>query len=151
MQNSSSALLLNRRQLSDRRWQPTSLGSALRLYGRRQRFRRAGEGANTYVDCLAPRISGLTLFILMSSILDAYLTILHLQRGGGEANPFMALVLTYGYTPFLAIKMVTTGVGAWLLAVHQQFVLAWKALHALAGVYALLLIYHLMLMWRHTL
>jgi hypothetical protein len=137
--------------MSDRRLQPTSLGSALRLYGRRQGFRRAGEGAKTYVDCLAPRISRLTLFILIGSILDAYLTILHLQRGGGEANPFMALMLTYGYTPFLAIKMVTTGIGAWLLAVHQQFVLAWQALHALAGVYALLLIYHFMLILRHTL
>jgi hypothetical protein len=47
--------------------------------------------------------------------------------------------------------MAATGVGAWLLAVHQQFVLAWKALHTLAGVYALLLIYHLILMLRHTL
>lgn len=151
MQNFSSALLLDCRQMSDRRLQPTSLGSALRLYGRRQGFRRAGEGANTYVDCLAPRIYGITLFILISSLLDAYLTILHLQRGGSEANPFMALMLTYGYTPFLAIKMAATGVGAWLLAVHQQFVLAWKALHTLAGVYALLLIYHLILMLRHTL
>jgi Domain of unknown function (DUF5658) len=151
MENSSSAFLLDRRQLSDQRLQPTFLSRALRPYGRRQGFRRAGEGANTYVDRLAPRISGLTLFILMSSILDAYLTILHLQRGGGEANPFMALILTYGYTPFLAIKMVATGVGAWLLAVHQQFVLAWNALHALAGIYALLLIYHLALILRHTL
>jgi hypothetical protein len=63
----------------------------------------------------------------------------------------MALVLTYGYAPFLAIKIVVTGIGAWLLAVHQQFVLAWKALHALAGVYGLLLIYHLMLVLRYTL
>jgi len=151
MNTASSALLLNRRQLSDRRLQPTSLRSALRLHGRRQEFRRAGEGVNTYVDCLAPRISGLAALVLISSILDAYLTILHLQRGGSEANPFMALVLTYGYAPFMAIKMVTTGFGAWLLAVHQQFVLAWKALHGLAGVYMLLLVYHLMLMLRHTL
>jgi len=149
MRNASSTLPLgDRRQLSDRRLQPTSLGSALQLYGRRRGFRRAGEGVNTYVDCLAPRVSGLTLLILMSSILDAYLTILHLQRGGGEANPLMALVLTYGYTPFLAIKIITTGVGTWWLAVHQQFVLAWNALHVLAGVYVLLLMYHLLLLWR---
>lgn len=148
MQN-SSVLLLNRRQMSDRRLQPPSLVSALRLDGRRRGFRRAGEGRNTYVDCLAPRVSGLVVWVLISSILDAYLTILHLQRGGGEANPFMALVLTHGYTPFLVIKMVTTGMGAWLLAVHQQFVLAWKALYALAGVYGLLLMYHVMLILRH--
>jgi hypothetical protein len=151
MQNGSSALLLNRRQLFDRRLQPTSLGSALRLYGRRQGFRRAGEGVNTYTDYLAPRISGLAVWVLISSILDAYLTILHVQRGGREANPLMDLVLTYGYTPFIAVKMVATGFGAWLLAVHQQFVLAWKALHGLAGVYVLLLLYHLMLMLRQTL
>ena len=150
MQSSSLVLPLEleRRQMSDRRLQPTSLGSALRLHGRRRGFRRAGEGRNTYVDCLTPRVSGLVVLVLISSILDAYLTILHLQRGGGEANPFMALVLTYGYTRFLAIKIVMTSVGAWWLAVHQQFVLAWKALHALAGVYGLLLIYHAILLLR---
>ena len=151
MQSLSSASFVNRRQLMDRRLRPTSLGSALQLYGRRQGFRRAGEGVNTYVDCLAPRISGLALFVVLSSILDAYLTILHLQRGGLEANPFMALVLTHGYTPFITIKMVITGIGAWLLASHQQFVLAWKALHVLAGVYGLLLMYHFVLILRHIL
>jgi hypothetical protein len=151
MRNASSDFFIDRRRVADRRRQPTSLGSALRLYGRRRGFRRAGAGANTYVDCLAPRISGLAVLVMISSILDAYLTILHLQRGGGEVNPFMALVLTYGYAPFLAIKIVVTGIGAWLLAVHQQFVLAWKALHALAGVYGLLLSYHLMLVLRYTL
>lgn len=141
----------NRRRLPDRRWQSTTLSSTFRLCGRRQMFRREGEGGDTYVDWLAPRISGLAVFVLVSSILDAYLTILHLQRGGYEANPFMALVLTYGYTPFIAVKMLTTGLGAWLLAAHQQFALAWKALHGLAGVYLLLLIYHVILILRHLL
>ncbi len=149
MGTSSISAPPNRRQLLDRRWQATTLSSTVRLCGRRQSFRREGEGVDTYVDRLTPRISGLAIFVLVSSILDAYLTILHLQRGGNEANPLMALVLTYGYAPFIAVKMLTTGCGAWLLAVHQQFAIAWTALHGLAGVYMLLLIYHFVLIMRH--
>ncbi len=46
----------DRRQLSDRRQRPTSLWGTLRWQGRRRKgFRRAGEGINAYVDCVAPR------------------------------------------------------------------------------------------------
>ena len=119
------------------------------MKGRRSGFRRTGEGVNTYVDRVAPRTSGLALFIVVSSILDAYLTLQHLQRGGGEANPIMAWALTHGDMPFLILKLAATGLGAWLLAAHQQVELAWKGLHGMAGVYSLLLVYHLILMFYH--
>ncbi len=141
----------DRRQLADRRQRPTSLGHALRFLGRRQGFRRAREGRHTYVDCLAPRIVGLAFLVLICSALDAVLTILHLQRGGQEANLIMAWALTHGYTPFIWVKMTVTAAGGWLLAVHQQFPLAWTALHGLAGVYALLLAYHIILVWQFIL
>ena len=148
MQSSSAAICLDRRQLDDRRSRSTSFWGALRLRGRRRRFRRVGEGGNVYVDCLVPRISGLAILVLIGSILDAYLTILHLQRGGREVNPLMVFALQHGYGVFIGVKIAVTCAGAWVLAAHQQFLLAWKALHGLAGVYFLLLIYHLLLiMW----
>jgi len=136
---------VDRRQLVDRRRQPTSLRSTLRLQGRRRGFRRAGEGTNAYVDCLTPRVIGLVALIVVSSALDAALTLLHLQNGGQEANPCMAFILVYGQAPFVSVKMALTGMGVWCLAAHQQFSLALRALHVLAGLYLALLGYHLFL------
>ena len=138
---------IDRRQLPDRRQQPTSLWGALRSQERRrQGFRRAGEGMNTYVDCVAPRGVVLALIVLVASALDAWLTLGHLQRGGGEANPVMAFVLTYGESPFVTVKMAITCVGAWLLAAHQYFPLAWQGLHAMAMIYLLLMGFYIFLL-----
>lgn len=135
----------DRRQLPDRRQAPTTLWQAMRWRGRRSGFRRAGEGLNAYVDHVAPRAAGLVLMVLIASALDAWLTLVHLQQGGQEANLFMALVLRYGDAPFVAAKMALTSVSVWLLAAHQQFALAWKGLHAMAVVYLLLMGYHVLL------
>lgn len=135
-----------RRHLPDRRRQPTLLRSTLRLQGRRQGFRRAGEGLCTYVDCVTPRVVGLVTCVLVCSVLDACFTILHIQDGGEETNPLMALTLAYGYTPFVSIKMLLTGAGAWFLAAHQQFPLALHALYGLTYLYLALLVYHLFLL-----
>ncbi len=83
---------LDRRQLPDRRQHPTSLWQAMRWRGRRRGFRRAGEGMNAYVDCVAPRGVALVLMVLIASTLDAWLTIAHLQQGGQEANRAQNLV-----------------------------------------------------------
>jgi Domain of unknown function (DUF5658) len=130
------------RQQVDRRARPTSFWSALRFNGRRKGFRRAGEAHNAYVDCPAPRVVVLLLAVLICSVLDAFFTLLFLERGGEEANPVMALVLAHGTIPFVALKMALTGIGVWFLAAHQHFPLAFKGLHILAGGYALLLFIH---------
>jgi Domain of unknown function (DUF5658) len=134
--------IYDRRILSDRRRVPTTFRSTLRWRGRRKRFRRAGEGRNAYVDCPAPRVVLLTLFVLLASIADAGLTLRYPEEGGGEGNPIMALVLTHGALRFLGLKMVLTGLGAWILAAHQQFRLAMRGLCGFALGYSLLLGYH---------
>jgi hypothetical protein len=131
-----------RRQQADRRARPTSFWGALRGNGQRKGFRRAGEAHNTYVDCPSPPVVMLLFAVLTCSILDAVLTLLFLERGGEEANPVMAFVLAYGITPFVGLKMALTGIGAWFLAAHQHFPLAFKGLCLLAGGYVLLLFIH---------
>ncbi len=93
----------------------------------------------------------LVLGVLVCSALDAFLTGLYIERGGSEANPFMALMLIYGYTTFVSVKMALTGTGAWFLAVHQQFPLALHALYGLAFFYLALLAYHMVLAVGFTL
>jgi len=97
---------LDRCRLADRRTRPTTRWSALRWQGRRTGFRRAGEGRHGYVDGLARRTVALTLLVVVGSVLDAILTLLHLEDGGSEANPLMHVALTHGPTAFVVLKLV---------------------------------------------
>ena len=99
---------------SDRRHRP-ALGVRCGRRSRRTGFRRAGEGHHAYVDGLAWRIVGLAVLVYVSSLLDALLTLLYLEDGGGEANPVMHLALAYGPTVFVALKLSITGVAVWWL------------------------------------
>ena len=140
--------LLDRRRLPDRRARPATLLSAVHERGRRTRFRRAGEGHQAYGACRGRRTVVLALFVCVGSLLDALLTLRHLQHGGQEANPWMALALTYGTPLFLQLKIGMTGGGVWLLAAHQQFPLARRGLHGLTLGYGVVLVSHLVLCLR---
>jgi Domain of unknown function (DUF5658) len=132
----------DRRGLFDRRARPTTFLSVLRFDGRRQHFRRSGEEYKAYVDCPSRRTVVLLFIVLGASVLDALFTLLFIQNGGGEANPLMATAILRGDTHFVGLKMALTGMGAWLLAAHQGFPLAFRGLHALAAGYGGLLLIH---------
>jgi Domain of unknown function (DUF5658) len=132
----------NRRQLFDRRFHPTTFLGALRFDGRRHSFRRAGEEYRAYVDRPSQRTIVLLFIIVGASVLDALFTLLFIQNGGGEANPLMAIAIHSGDTHFVGLKMAMTGIGAWVLAAHQCFPLAFRGLHVLAVGYVGLLLIH---------
>src|SRR5262245_35865746 len=142
MEFSMRGVVVERRQQPERRAHPTTFWSIWRLRGRRRGFRRAGEAYRAYVDCPSRRMVALLFLVLGASMLDALCTLLFIQSGGDEANPLMFLLLSHGPTPFVAVKMALTGLGAWILAAHQHFPLAFKGLHALAAGYVGLLIIH---------
>ena len=139
-------IIAERRWQLDRRAQPTTFWSALRICGRRRGFRRAGEASRAYADCPSRRAVVLLFCVLGASALDALCTLLFLQRGGQEANPIMAFVLNYGQTPFVGIKMTLTGIGAWFLVAYHYFPLAYAGLLGLAGGYIGLLLIHAVLL-----
>jgi hypothetical protein len=85
------------------------------------------------------------LLVVVGSVLDVVLTLLHLQDGGSEANPLMHLALAHGPTAFVACKLSLTGVAVWWLAAHQQFPLANRSLHGLTLGYGAVLVSHLTL------
>jgi hypothetical protein len=116
-----------------------------RVGGRRQGFRRFGEGRNRYVDRLSLRAVLLALFVVLASALDACFTLLHIEGGGQEVNPLMAAALEQGLLPFLVVKLPLTALGSIFLAIHQNFRVAWIALHVAAAAYAALLLYHAVL------
>jgi hypothetical protein len=110
-------------------------------------FRRVGEGRNAYVDALTFRAVFLTLLVMFCSIADALLTLLYLQSGGSELNPLMRAALDHSIMTFIGIKIGLTSLCTWFLAAHQQFPLAFRALHAFAVVYLVLLGIHAGLIW----
>ena len=142
MNHPMGVVIAERRWQLDRRVHPTTFWSALRVHGRRREFRRAGEAAYAYADRPSRGAVVLLFFVLGASALDALCTLLFLQRGGQEANPFMALVLSYGQAPFVGLKMALTGIGAWLLVAHHYFPMAYRGLLGLAGGYIGLLLLH---------
>jgi hypothetical protein len=87
----------------------------------------------------------LVFFVVLCSALDALFTLMFVQQGGDEANPIMAMALAQGMTSFVGAKMALTGLGAILLALHQQLWLGILGLYALTLIYASLLVYHLIL------
>jgi Domain of unknown function (DUF5658) len=135
-------MMPERRQQFDRRMRPTRFLCIRPLRGRRRGFRRAGEAYRAYVDCPSQRTVALLLLVFGASVLDALCTLLFLQRGGAEANPVMSFFISHGATFFVGVKMALTGVGAWILAAHQHFPLAFKSLHVLAAAYLGLLFVH---------
>jgi hypothetical protein len=142
------ALSLDRQRLPDRRAHPTPLWRTLCSPGRRTGFRRVGEDHQAYVDGLARQTVVLALLVLVGSLLDALLILLYLQDGGGEAHPLMRLALAYGPTVFVALKLGITGVAVWVLAAHQQWLLATRGLYGLVLGYGTVLVYHLVLCFR---
>jgi hypothetical protein len=134
---------IDQRVIEDRRSQPTSLVSTLKLGGRRKAFRRRGEGQNRYVDCLSLRTSALTLLIFILSTLDAFFTLFHLQNGGSELNPFMRLIVQSSFQSFVIIKSLGVGLMGCFLAIHQNFKISLYGMPVLTAIYSVLMAYHL--------
>ncbi len=80
------------------------------------------------------RVIALVLFITACSALDALFTLLYNGDGWREVNPLMALLLTYGPTTFVSLKMSMTCAGVWIIAALHQWlpVSAYLVLHGLA-------------------
>jgi hypothetical protein len=134
---------IDQRVIEDRRSQPTSFVSTLKFGGRREAFRRKGEGQNRYVDCLSIRTIVLTLLIFTLSTLDALFTLIHLQNGGSELNPLMRQIIQTDFQLALIIKSLGVGSMGCFLAVHQNFKISFYGMYVLTAIYSVLLACHL--------
>lgn len=129
------------RRRSDRRTRPTAPWKDLFSPLRRARGRRKDDRKG-YVDRYSKQDVALLFAIFLLNIADAFMTMLWLHRGGGEANPVMAFFLDIGPFAFLAQKCLVVGFWLILLLVHKNFRFARIGLYASLAVYALLLILH---------
>jgi hypothetical protein len=90
------------------------------------------------------RVVILVVVVFGSSLFDALLTLRHLEQGGSEANPLMALSLASSPTLFVSVKTAVSGIGLCVLAAYQQLPLAMRGLYGLSLVYGVIVSAHLL-------
>lgn len=106
-----SAASQERRRSPDRRqrvWWSLLYGS---IRPRRRRpARRLEDGRFHVLDWHAPHLWGVSVSILILSMLDAFLTLRLMSAGAVEVNPFMALFVGGSGAVFGGLKMAMTGI-----------------------------------------
>ncbi len=138
-----------RRDRVERRSRPTPRFSRFALWGGQRRGpRRREEVEGTYVDVYGVGWWLLILWIALMNCADTYFTLLHLQAGGAEINPVADELLRTGRVGFVLTKSLLIGVALVVLTVHKNFSLARLGVYAAAGIYTLLVAYHLVLLGR---
>lgn len=131
----------------DRRSRPTPRFSRYSLWGGRRRGpRRDSEVEGSFVDLYPLRLWAVLGWVALMNVLDSYFTLLHLQDGGIELNPVADALLRTGRLGFVFSKSALITVALAVLCVHKNFRLARMGLGLAAGMYTLLVIYHLLLL-----
>ena len=136
------------RRQPDWRQQAILLPDTSQWHTRQGACERSRGAVHACLDGLSPRIVLLVIFVLTCSALDALFTLLHIQQGGSEANPIMALLIEQGISTFVGLKMSLTSFGALVLAGYQRVWLGIQGLYLLSLVYSGLLVYHGILFFR---
>jgi len=110
-----------RRVLTDRRASATKPLCFYTFRGRRKKSRRLDERKNYYVDRYNVRYLVLIVAILILCFLDAYLTLLLLQVGAIELNPFMLFFIKKEVVLSMVVKYVMTATALIIILVHKNF------------------------------
>lgn len=105
----------NRRNRSDRR--KRTVGSLIHgsFAPRRRGPRRDDDLSFTAVDWHHPQWLAVAILTLLLSSIDAFLTLMLLERGANEANPFMQPLVSGSPLLFTMVKMGLTSGGIVLL------------------------------------
>jgi hypothetical protein len=131
---------------ADRRKQPTARFSRYSLGGgRRKRVRRPDEREGSYVDLYGLGILMAAIWVALMNTGDSYFTLVHLQSGGIELNPFAQMLLRTGRFGFVIAKGLMITLAVLVLIQHKNFWLARVGLWIAAGAYTVLNLYHLSL------
>ncbi len=115
-QAAGSREALDRRTRPDRRqriWWSLLYGSVRPR--RRRPARRVQDGRFHVLDWHATHLWAVSIFILILSVVDAFLTLKLLSDGAVEVNPFMRLFVQGNVAVFAGLKMTITGVGVALM------------------------------------
>ncbi len=110
-----SEVIAEKRATSERRvfsWRTVVFGFAR---SRRHQLRRDADSDAIFTDWHHPWLFFLAVGIMLLSCTDAFLTLLLIERGMIEANPFMAAMLGQGAATFAVSKVFMTGTSILIL------------------------------------
>ncbi len=110
------------RKLTDRRKPPTPALSRYTFFGRRMVIRRKGDQlTGGYVDRYSSGLFFFLVSMLALNVLDAFFTIIILERGGMELNPIVQAVMALYGDKFLIWKFSIISISVIFLCLHSQF------------------------------
>ena len=105
---------------------------------RRRGERRLDYGDdNTYVDIHGPYVSAAAIAVMILCIMDAFFTLMLIEHGSSELNPFMAWMLEIDTMSFYLSKYLITAVCVLWVVMHKHFdFFGFKGRHILVGAIA---------------
>lgn len=115
---------------------------------RRKGDRRSDhDDENTYIDVYGPKIMAGAIIVMVFCVLDAFFTLLLLERGAEELNPFLAWMLEIDVMWFYVSKYLITAICVFWLVIHKHFdFFGIKGRHVMVGAilsYMLLITYQI--------
>lgn len=110
--------------------------------------RRRSTAEDSYTDLYGSVMFAVMLGITILNVLDAFFTLVYLQRGGTEANPVADWCIRQGPEFFVFFKTFVMGGALAVLCLHKNFRRARAGIVLGAALYALLTLYHLFLFFR---
>jgi hypothetical protein len=121
------------------------------LYPRRMGGRRREDQLYPIIDWHSPRVLALVIAILGLCTMDGVLTIILVQHGATEANPFMALFVPHDLGAFAFVKLGLTAMGLMIMVACSRMRLmrvipGETLLYAVLVAYGLLIGYELWLL-----
>jgi hypothetical protein len=91
------------------------------MRGRRKKARRNEEAKDYYVDRYELRYLFLIISILILCFLDAFMTVILLQLGAEELNPFMLIFIQKDVVLSMVVKYVITALSLICILMHKNF------------------------------
>jgi len=109
IEHTQDIFLFDRRSGKDRRRRNMPEIKSLFIYARRKEIRRQDDKCKTsYFDQYSPVLFIPIVFILLLSVIDAFLTLFLVDCGAREINPVMAYFLKFGPFTFMSVKYFLT-------------------------------------------
>lgn len=136
----------DKRVLIDRRKQPTPGLSKFSLWGRRKTFRRTEDQKKQgYVDLFQSALLMLITLNVGLTVLDTLFTMMILDDGGWEINPFVRSVIQIYGDRFWIWKFLIVSIPLALLCIHSKFRFVIPVIFLITGINIVVVLYQIFL------
>ncbi len=140
-----------RRYQLDRRVSSLNFIDRILYRGARSQHRRYSDKHNfKYFDRHEPHLVMISVVVILLSLLDAFLTLIILERGGVELNYFADILIGLGLYGFIFSKYLITAFGMVILVLHKHYEVflglqVRHAIYAIVFIYTALIIYEILI------